>query len=140
MRQSITRLCSLFFESEIAVKISLTKISCKYTVLYRIPPELKVLQYDVKSSLFLIFPSTRLSMQTFKYTINDKSDLAETNILAHSFLEGSNAQNLFDSLYESMKDLEKIKLSQLAIDGHNVNSNALNFCMINWSLMISQKL
>ena len=66
--------------------------------------------------------------------------LLKQNILAHSFLEGPNAQNLFDSLYESLKDLEKIKLSQLAIDGHNVNSNALNFCMIIWSLMISQKL
>ena len=72
--------------------------------------------------------------------MNDKSGLAETKYFGSQFLRRPNAQNLFDSLYESMKDLEKMELLQLAMEGPNVNWNALNILHDKLCLMISQKL
>ena len=51
---------------------------------------------------------------------NDKTGLAETKYFDSQFLRWPSAQNLFDSLYESMSKPEKNKLLQLAMDGPNI--------------------
>ena len=57
---------------------------------------------------------------------NDKTGLAEAKYFDSQFLRRPPAHNLFDSLYESMSDLEKNKLLQLAMNGPNVNWNVLD--------------
>ena len=57
---------------------------------------------------------------------NHKTGLAETKYFDSQFLRRPTAHNLFDSLYESMSELEKNKLLQLAMDSPNVNWNVLD--------------
>ena len=58
---------------------------------------------------------------------NDKTGLAARKYLYSQCLWRPTAQNLFDSLYKSMGELEKNTLLQLAMDGPNVNSNVLDY-------------
>ena len=58
---------------------------------------------------------------------NDKTGLAETKYFDSQFRRRSSAQNSFDSLYESISELEKNKLLQLAMDGPSVKWNVLDF-------------
>ena len=52
--------------------------------------------------------------------------LAETKYFYSQFLRRPTGQSLFDNLNESMGELEKNKLLQLAMDGPNVNWNVLD--------------
>ena len=57
---------------------------------------------------------------------NDKTGLAETKYFDSQFLRRPAAQKLLDSLCESMGELEKNKLLQLAMESPNVNWNVLD--------------
>ena len=124
----------MFFVSEIAATFSLGKTKSRYTILYGIALEFKrVLLYDVKSSPFFTVSfdeSLNTDLQVGQMDVavhfwNDKTGLSET-YFDSQFLRRSTSQNLFDSLYESMSELEKNKLLQLAMDGPNVNWNILD--------------
>ena len=119
----------MFFDSEIAAKFSLGKTRIRYPILYVMVPEFKrVLVYAGKSSPFFTVSfdeSLKIDLQMCQMDAavrfwNDKTGLAETKYFDSQFLRWPSAQNLFDSLYESMSKPEKNKLLQLAMDGPNI--------------------
>ena len=125
----------MFFDSEIAAKFSLGKAKSRYTILYGIPPESKrVLLYGVTSASFFTVSfdeSLNTDLQICQMGVavhfwNGKTGLAETKYFDSQFLRRPTAQNLFDSLYKSIGELEKNKLLQLAMDGPNINWNVLD--------------
>ena len=137
----------MFFDSEIAAMFSLGKTKSRYTILYGIALEFKrVLLYEVKSSPFFTVSfdeSLNTDLQVGQMDVavhfwNDKTGLSET-YFDSQFLRRSTSQNLFHSLYESMSQLEKNKLLQLAMDGPNVNWNILDLLDDKLVLVISQK-
>ena len=117
----------MFFDSEIATKFSLGKTKSRYNILYTIAPELKIIQillYDVKFSPFFFVSFNKIlnaDLQMCQIDValhfwNDKTGLAETKYFDPQFLRRLAAQNLLDSLCESMGELEKNKLLQLAVE------------------------
>ena len=123
-----------------------TKSRC--TILYGIAPEFKrVLVCDVKFSPFCTVSfdeSFNAGLQMCQIDVvvqfwNDKTGLAETKYFDSQFFRRPTAQNLFDSLNESMSELEKNKLLQLAVNGPNVNWNVLDLLDDKLVSAISQK-
>ena len=118
----------IFFDSEIAAKFSLSKPQSRYTLLYGIAPEFKrVLHYDVKSlQFFTVSFDESLNTDLKICQIVVAVRLAETKYFYSQFLRRPTGQSLFDNLHESMGELEKNELLQLAMDGPNVNWNVLD--------------
>ena len=125
----------MFIDSEIAAKFSLGKTKSRYTIFYGIAPEFKrVSLYDVKSSPFSTVSFDEIlnvDLEICQIDVavrfwNDKLAFAKTKYFDSQCLRRANAQNLFDSLYESMSELEKSKLLQLSMDGPSVDWNVLD--------------
>ena len=124
------------------------KLKSRCTILYGIAPEFKrVLVCDVKFSPFCTVSfdeSFNAGLQMCQIDVvvqfwNDKTGLAETKYFDSQFFRRPTAQNLFDSLYESMSELEKNKLLQLTMNGPNVNWNVLDLLDDKLVSAISQK-
>ena len=105
------------------------------TMFYMVAPEFKrVLLYDVKSLPFFTVSfdeSLNTDIQICQMDVavrfwNEKTGLAGTKYFNTQFLRRPTAENLLDGLYESMNELEKNKLLQLAWNGPNVNWNILD--------------
>ena len=56
---------------------------------------------------------------------NNTQNMVLTRYLDSSFLQRANANNLFDALISSLKDLDPKRLGQLSMDGPSTNWNVL---------------
>ena len=126
---------SMFPDSTVASKFSLSKTKCSYLINFGLAPfYLDNLLADIKKS-----PVFSLSYDETMNKIlqNEQMDcgvrywdseigLVKTRYLGSEFLLRPNAQNLFDKLIEAVKKLDLSRMIQLSMDGPNVNWEVFN--------------
>ena len=124
----------MFIDSEIAKSFQLSKTKCGYLINYGLAPYFKdVLLKSINSSEFFVLSydeSLNKVLQEdqmdvhFRFWDNDANEVS-TRFYDSHFLKRANAENLFECLQSSLKDVTSKNLLQLSMDGPNTNWKVL---------------
>ena len=125
---------SMFKDSEVAKSFQLSKTKCSYILNYGLAPYFKdILLKEIKESdcfgvsfdesMNKVLQEEQMDVQ-IRYW-NETTKQVDTRYIDSQFLRRPNAQNLFDCLIASLKDLPYKRLLQLSMDGPTTNWSVL---------------
>ena len=124
---------AMFIGSEIAKSFQLSKTKCGYLINYGLAPYFKdVLLKSINSSEFFVLlydASLNKVLQEDQTDVhfrfwNNVANEVSTRFYDSHFLQRTNAENLFECLQSSLKDVTSKNL-QLSVDGPNTNWKVL---------------